>query len=492
MNERGARALTDFELFQLDLSFKRSVVAVLAAIAISVVVASPLWFVAGYAVAFWFGRQAAFAVKKGAGGRAERMASRIGWDDVRPWLVFLAPFALFLFLGSWMKAFAVWWEEHGHGQTPVDEVLRALGEAFAAVSGWDHPWTAILIAMAGFMVAASGLTDGFWVGAVQSRTGQRFWRMIPLDLEWGAWRRRLRERRKLYPGGVGVMGRCVQGAGARVFGWVVGAAVALSAGAGLVSAGERAASVVEQLRQSGASVTALGKRGAMDGWWVEPAAGEAYALYVDETGHAVLGTMYAPDGAGVTARQLEAMRAAGRDAEVPVLSAFSAAPQGATGYGGEGTWAKERSRAVAAPAALLEAGMAAEGFELGESGPQVVTFADPACPPSRAAVAMLARRAVDGELRLKVVPVAMLGDRSARLAGAVLASENRALAWFSADREGTSAGGGAAAGAAVDLNGRLFLRSGSEFVPWSLLKSADGAVSSAVGLDFEVWFGAGQ
>ena len=288
------------------------------------------------------------------------------------------------------------------------------------------------------------------------------------------------------------MGRWLQEARMRVFACLAGAAVALSAGVDAVSATEGAASLVERLRESGASVTALGRRGAMEGWWVEPAAGEAYALYVDETGHAVLGTMYAPDGAGVTARQLEAMRAAGRDVEVPVRSAVSAAPQRAAGSEGEGTGAKGPSHAVATPAALLEAGMAAEGFELGESGPQVVTFADPACPPSRAAVAMLAKRAVDGELRLKVVPVAMLGDRSRRLAGAVLSSGNRALAWFSADREGAPGEGEGWARAAVDLNGRLFLRSGSGFVPWSIRKSADGAVASAVGLDFEAWFGAGR
>ena len=261
------------------------------------------------------------------------------------------------------------------------------------------------------------------------------------------------------------------------------------AGAGPASGGERTVSLVEQLRQSGASVTSLGKSGAMDGWWVEPAAGEAYSLYVDETGHAVLGTMYAPDGSGVTARQLEAMRAAGRGAESPDRSALPLAA-GRTNEGGRArSVVREAPRAVSSPAALLEAGMAAEGFELGESGPQVVTFADPGCRPSRAAVAMLAKRAVDGELRLKVVPVGMLGESSKRLAGAIVASENRALAWFSPDRDSRPGESGAGAQAAVDLNGRLFLRGGSEFVPWSIRIANDGAVSSAVGLDFAEWFG---
>ena len=267
------------------------------------------------------------------------------------------------------------------------------------------------------------------------------------------------------------------------------AAIAWAAGAGPASGGEPAASLVEQLRQRGAAVTSLGKRGAMDGWWVEPAAGESYALYVDPTGHAVLGTLYAPDGSGVTGVQLEAMRA-DRPGGGTVASAL---PQ-SVGVGGKagavGPGAAAASRAVSSPAALFEAGAVAEGFELGETGPEVVTFADPDCGPSRAAVAMLAKRAVDGELRLKVVPVGMLGDRSRRLAETVVASENGALAWFSTDREGAPGSGSDWARAAVDFNERLFLRSGSELVPWSLLRGEEGVVA-AVGLDFEDWFGTG-
>ena len=157
--------------------------------------------VAGYGVAFWFGRRAAFAVKNGSGGRAYRVASWIGWDDVRLAMVIVVPLAVVMVLASWMKVFAVWWEEHGDAGSPVGEVLTALGEAFAAVSGLGHPLTAMLIAMAGFMVAASGMTDGYWVGAVQSRTGERFWRTIPLGPAWSGWREARRERRKLYLGG---------------------------------------------------------------------------------------------------------------------------------------------------------------------------------------------------------------------------------------------------------------------------------------------------
>ncbi len=284
------------------------------------------------------------------------------------------------------------------------------------------------------------------------------------------------------------MGRCLGTAGVRVAAsLVLAAAIACSPGAGVASGGGPGAGLVEQLRHSGAAVTPLGRRGAMDGWWVEPSAGEAYALYVDPTGHAVLGTMYAPDGSGVTGLQLEAMRAERRGAKT-VASAVPHAARLAEETARTRAGAAGGSRAVSPPAALFEAGAVAEGFELGETGPEVVTFADPACGPSRAAVAMLAKRAVDGELRLKVVPVGMLGERSRRLAEAVVASENGALAWFSADGEGVPAAGSDRARAAVELNGRLFLRSGSEFVPWSLLRREEGAVSAAVGLDVEAWF----
>lgn len=284
------------------------------------------------------------------------------------------------------------------------------------------------------------------------------------------------------------MGRCLGTAGVRVAASLaLAAAIACAAGAGPANGGEPGAGLVEQLRQSGAAVTPLGRRGAMDGWWVEPSAGEAYALYVDPTGHAVLGTLYAPDGSGVTGVQLEGMRA-GRAGAGTVAPALPPSARLAGRTAAAGPEAGAVSLAVSSPAALFEAGAVADGFELGETGPEVVTFADPACGPSRAAVAMLAKRAVNGELRLKVVPVGMLGERSRRLAEAVVASENGALAWFSGDRDRAPAAASGRARAAVDFNERLFLRSGSQFVPWSLLRRDEGAVSAAVGLDVEAWF----
>ena len=204
VNGRGAGEVTDFERGHLELSFKRSLVALTAAIAISMFVASPLWVVAVYGIAFWFGRRAGFAVKRGTDGRVERPALRVvAWHDPRPALVIVAPLALFVFLAAGMKVFTVWLQVRGDTALLADEALAGLSEAFAASSSWGQPWTAIVVLMAGSLVVASGLTDGFWVGAVQSRTGQRLRRTIPFGADWAEWRRERSERRKVYLGGAG-------------------------------------------------------------------------------------------------------------------------------------------------------------------------------------------------------------------------------------------------------------------------------------------------
>ena len=202
VNGSCAAAITEFERGHLELSFKRSLVALTAAIAISIFAVSPLWVVAVYAIAFWFGRRAGLAVKEGAGGRVERAALRVvAWDDARPVLVIVAPLTLFLFLAAGMKEYAVWLKTRGDVALLADDALAGLSEAFAAASSWGQPWTAIVVLMAGSLVVASGLTDGFWVGAVQSRTGARFRRTIPLGRDWTEWRQARRERRKVYLGG---------------------------------------------------------------------------------------------------------------------------------------------------------------------------------------------------------------------------------------------------------------------------------------------------
>ena len=131
-----------------------------------------------------------------------------------------------------------------------------------------------------------------------------------------------------------------------------------------------------------------------------------------------------------------------------------------------------------------------EGFDLGESGPQVAVFADPGCLPSRAAVASLARRALQGEIRLRVVPVGVIGEASRGDCRGNTRSRGPGSEPGSVLR-GRSRGVEAVAGsrmALVGMNGRLLERSGTEYVPYSLKRNEDGSVSAVVGADFGEWF----
>ncbi len=280
--------------------------------------------------------------------------------------------------------------------------------------------------------------------------------------------------------------------------------IAWSVGVGEASGEESGYRLVERLRGNGASVTALGRKGALDGWLVRQPGGESYTLYVDGTGHAVMGVLFDPDGASVTRMQLEAVPradASAADPQAPVERLRRAPGRDRSRVLAEADRVKlemERARAAmeAATASqpalpgegLLEAALAVEGFDLGTSGPQVAVFADPTCFPSRVAVAGLARRALEGGLRLRVVPVGVRGGDAEALAGAVVGAADRALAWFELGREAgvPAASQSGAAGAA--MNRSLFERTGSGFVPLVLMREADGGVLSAVGLDFESWF----
>ena len=71
---------------------------------------------------------------------------------------------------------------------------------------------------------------------------------------------------------------------------------------------------------------------------------------------------------------------------------------------------------------------AATGFSLGSTGRAVTIFADPGCPFSRSTVARFAHAALEGAVRLTVVPVALLSADSAHQA--LAAVENGAEAWF--------------------------------------------------------------
>ena len=105
---------------------------------------------------------------------------------------------------------------------------------------------------------------------------------------------------------------------------------------------------------------------------------------------------------------------------------------------------------------LFERSASAFGFTLGRSGPLVLLFADPACRWSRSAAARFGRAALDGRLRLRVIPVGVLGEDSVREAAAIASAPDPALAWF----EGTGAPAGAEGARRIGRNNDSLQRLG--------------------------------
>ena len=196
---------------------------------------------------------------------------------------------------------------------------------------------------------------------------------------------------------------------------------------GLRSEGLRSEGLIGALRANGAQVVALGSRGGLDGYFVTPADGAGYGLYVTGDGHAVAGLLYGPDGREVTGAQLASARGrqgrkaveAERPDAVAATTTAHAVPE-ATGPA-----LSTGSRSV-----LFERSAAAFGFTLGERGPVVLLLGDAACPWSRSAAARLGREALAGRLQLHVVPVAVLGADAARRASAIASHPDPARAWF--------------------------------------------------------------
>ena len=96
---------------------------------------------------------------------------------------------------------------------------------------------------------------------------------------------------------------------------------------------------------------------------------------------------------------------------------------------------------------------------------------------SRSAVARLGRSALDGRLRLRVVPVAVLGAESAREAAAIASDNDPALAWF----EGTGAQAGPEGGRLIAGNNALYDRWGVDAVPLIVWRGADGHIAQHLG-----------
>ncbi len=240
----------------------------------------------------------------------------------------------------------------------------------------------------------------------------------------------------------------------RALGWMMWTFAALGLAAFLVF-GVRAADepeVIAELRLGGAEIAELGRQGGLEGYFVRLPDGSVYTLYVTEEGFAVNGLLYAPDGKLLTDAQLEwSLQLEGPG---PVDAAKAAL---------------ERR--------FLES-LQGHGFTIGQEGPVVIVFADPECRWSRLAVAELAERAVQGALRVRVVPVALLGTESALRAMVVLSNEHPELEWFSA---GVSVKGEPEGADRVLDNNRRFEAWGESAAPLTVYRERDGDIAASVG-----------
>ena len=252
----------------------------------------------------------------------------------------------------------------------------------------------------------------------------------------------------------GLVQGCLVVARSRLVGWLLWAAIAVAMALFLVEAarGEEEPEVIVQLRAQGAEIVQIGRQGGLDGYFVRLPDGSVYTLYVTDDGHAVNGLLYAPDGALVTSAQLEMMR---RMETIP----------------------PPRPETVALEERFLDS-LQGHGFTLGTTGPVVLVFADPLCRPSRMAVAKLAEQAVAGRLRVRVLPVGLLGEQSALRAMVVLSSEDPALEWFS---PGVSVRGDAAGSQRVLENNRRFEAWGEGAVPLTLYRDFDEKIVAGAG-----------
>ena len=233
--------------------------------------------------------------------------------------------------------------------------------------------------------------------------------------------------------------------------WLV-SALALAAFLTFGARAEEEPEVIAELRAAGAEIVELGRQGGLEGYFVRLPDGSVYTLYVTEEGFAVNGLLYAPDGALLTGAQLEMSRQLEGPGPVD-------------------------ARKAALEERFLES-LKGHGFTVGEKGPVVLVFADPECRWSRLVVAELATRAVQGALRVRVLPVALLGSESALRAMVVLSSEHPELEWFS---PGVSVGGEPEGAERVLDNNRRFAAWGESAVPLTLYRDIEGDIAAGVG-----------
>lgn len=226
-----------------------------------------------------------------------------------------------------------------------------------------------------------------------------------------------------------------------------------------VAQSDEAPSIIEELRANGAEVTALGNHGRLQGWWIKPVQGAAYTAYTTPSGNTVVGVLYDSNGDMITGQQLAgAGIATGHEAPV----AQQPPPQEAS-----------------LPATLFAATEQAFGFVLGDSGPVIHMFADPRCPYCRSHLRALEPSIDEGLLRVHVIPVGILGARSAVKAVAIAGANNPARAWSGDGAAETNQVTGARR---IKANNALHARWQARGVPFTVYRK-DGHIRIAYGAD---------
>ncbi len=231
--------------------------------------------------------------------------------------------------------------------------------------------------------------------------------------------------------------------------------------------------IVTLLRESGASVEAIGVTPGLTGWHVTRSADDddpGYTLYVTASGHAVAGVLYDAQGVVLTVDQLRAadererQKNAAPDAAmwVPDASAVPLDPD----YHSPETHPLSRGDFATA----LSPPPPTTGFSLGQAGPVVHVFADPTCSFSRITVARFAQAAIGGKVRLTVIPLALLGADSAYQALAAVGEEG-GHAWFAREAAEPTP----VTSAAVRQNNQAHAATGLDVVPVVRTFSAGGA-----------------
>ena len=243
--------------------------------------------------------------------------------------------------------------------------------------------------------------------------------------------------------------------------------------------------MIAALRANGARVLALGERGGLNGHFVEVAQGDAYGLYLTPEGYAVAGLLYAPDGTLLTGRQIAAAGGLGaygepkaaRHATDEYPRDRSAASRGSVSDTTRVAHAYEDGPGIGNAEALFERSGDAFGFTLGRRGPLVRCSPTPPGRWSRSAVARLGHVALDGKMRLRIVPVGVLGAASAREAAAIASASDPALAWF----EGPDGSARPEGGRRIADNNALFEEWDAGAVPLIAWRARDGRVVHRLG-----------